>query len=56
VCDHAACFKETGAQAVSYTTGSAAMIGANDDDDRQVARQGRVQYGTVLTPIRSWTI
>jgi saccharopine dehydrogenase (NAD+, L-lysine-forming) len=28
VCDHAVCFKETGAQAVSYTTGVPAMIGA----------------------------
>ncbi|MHC5154579.1 MAG: saccharopine dehydrogenase family protein, partial [Planctomycetota bacterium] len=28
VCDHAACYKETGAQAVSYTTGVPAMIGA----------------------------
>jgi saccharopine dehydrogenase (NAD+, L-lysine-forming) len=27
-CDHAECFKETGAQAVSYTTGVPAMIGA----------------------------
>lgn len=28
VCDHAACFKELGAQAVSYTTGVPAMVGA----------------------------
>jgi saccharopine dehydrogenase (NAD+, L-lysine-forming) len=28
VCDHAECYKETGAQAVSYTTGVPAMIGA----------------------------
>lgn len=28
VCDHQECFKETGAQAVSYTTGVPAMIGA----------------------------
>ena len=28
VCDHQACFRETGAQAVSYTTGVPAMIGA----------------------------
>ena len=28
VCDHEECFKETGAQAVSYTTGVPAMIGA----------------------------
>ncbi len=27
-CDHAQCYKETGAQAVSYTTGVPAMIGA----------------------------
>ena len=27
-CDHQACYKETGAQAVSYTTGVPAMIGA----------------------------
>ncbi|HNW68573.1 MAG TPA: saccharopine dehydrogenase family protein [Bacteroidales bacterium] len=27
-CDHAACFKEVGAQAVSYTTGVPAMLGA----------------------------
>ncbi|MBL0687653.1 MAG: saccharopine dehydrogenase family protein [Sulfurospirillum sp.] len=27
-CDHQECFKETGAQAVSYTTGVSAMIGA----------------------------
>jgi saccharopine dehydrogenase (NAD+, L-lysine-forming) len=27
-CDHAACYRETGAQAVSYTTGVPAMIGA----------------------------
>ena len=27
-CDHAACFKEVGAQAISYTTGVPAMIGA----------------------------
>ena len=27
-CDHAECYKETGAQAVSYTTGVPAMIGA----------------------------
>ncbi len=28
VCDHAACYREVGAQAVSYTTGVPAMIGA----------------------------
>jgi len=28
ICDHQACYKETGAQAVSYTTGVPAMIGA----------------------------
>lgn len=28
VCDHAACYEETGAQAISYTTGVPAMIGA----------------------------
>ena len=28
ICDHAACFAETGGQAVSYTTGVPAMIGA----------------------------
>ena len=28
VCDHEACYKETGAQAVSYTTGVPAMVGA----------------------------
>jgi saccharopine dehydrogenase (NAD+, L-lysine forming) len=28
VCDHAECFKETGSQAISYTTGVPAMIGA----------------------------
>jgi len=28
VCDHQTCYKETGAQAVSYTTGVPAMIGA----------------------------
>ena len=28
LCDHEACFKETGAQAVSYTTGVPAMVGA----------------------------
>jgi saccharopine dehydrogenase (NAD+, L-lysine-forming) len=28
VCDHTECYKETGAQAVSYTTGVPAMIGA----------------------------
>ena len=28
VCDHEACFKEVGSQAVSYTTGVPAMIGA----------------------------
>lgn len=28
VCDHQACYRETGAQAVSYTTGVPAMIGA----------------------------
>lgn len=28
VCDHAECFKETNAQAISYTTGVPAMIGA----------------------------
>ena len=28
VCDHEECFKETGAQAVSYTTGVPAMIGS----------------------------
>ncbi len=27
-CDHQECYKETGAQAVSYTTGVPAMIGA----------------------------
>ncbi len=29
VCDHQECYKETGAQAVSYTTGVPAMIGAS---------------------------
>ncbi len=28
ICDHQECYKETGAQAVSYTTGVPAMIGA----------------------------
>ncbi|MBM4142702.1 MAG: saccharopine dehydrogenase family protein [Lentisphaerae bacterium] len=28
VCDHAACYREVGAQAISYTTGVPAMIGA----------------------------
>lgn len=28
ICDHAECYRETGAQAVSYTTGVPAMIGA----------------------------
>jgi saccharopine dehydrogenase (NAD+, L-lysine-forming) len=28
ICDHAECYAETGAQAVSYTTGVPAMIGA----------------------------
>ncbi|MCK9257049.1 MAG: saccharopine dehydrogenase family protein, partial [Sulfurospirillaceae bacterium] len=28
VCDHEECYKEVGAQAVSYTTGVPAMIGA----------------------------
>jgi saccharopine dehydrogenase (NAD+, L-lysine-forming) len=28
ICDHAECFREVGAQAVSYTTGVPAMIGA----------------------------
>ncbi len=28
ICDHQACYRETGAQAVSYTTGVPAMIGA----------------------------
>lgn len=28
VCDHEACYRETGAQAISYTTGVPAMIGA----------------------------
>lgn len=28
VCDHEACFKEVGSQAVAYTTGVPAMIGA----------------------------
>jgi saccharopine dehydrogenase (NAD+, L-lysine-forming) len=29
VCDHAECFKEVGAQAISYTTGVPAMVGAS---------------------------
>jgi saccharopine dehydrogenase (NAD+, L-lysine-forming) len=28
ICDHAKCFEEVGSQAVSYTTGVPAMIGA----------------------------
>src|SRR5262249_19776473 len=28
VCDHAACYREVGAQAVSYTTGVPAVVGA----------------------------
>jgi saccharopine dehydrogenase (NAD+, L-lysine-forming) len=28
VCDHAQCYKETGAQAVSYTTGVPPVVGA----------------------------
>lgn len=28
ICDHAACYRETGSQAISYTTGVPAMIGA----------------------------
>ena len=28
VCDHAACYKEVGSQAISYTTGVPAMVGA----------------------------
>ena len=28
ICDHAGCFEEVGSQAVSYTTGVPAMIGA----------------------------
>ncbi|MEK6883600.1 MAG: saccharopine dehydrogenase C-terminal domain-containing protein, partial [Nanoarchaeota archaeon] len=30
VCDHARCYKEVGSQAVSYTTGVPAMIGAKN--------------------------
>ena len=29
VCDHEACYEEVGSQAVSYTTGVPAMIGAS---------------------------
>ncbi len=28
ICDHEACYREVGAQAISYTTGVPAMIGA----------------------------
>ncbi|MEI8345692.1 MAG: saccharopine dehydrogenase C-terminal domain-containing protein, partial [Candidatus Omnitrophota bacterium] len=40
VCDHAACYREVRAQAVSYTTGVPAMIGAQLMLTRQWHRPG----------------
>ena len=43
VCEHAKCYKETGAQAVSYTTGVPPVVGAMMLFQGHWQRQGRVQ-------------
>ena len=45
VCDHQECYKELGSQAISYTTGVPAMIGAALVGQRPVAQARRLQPG-----------
>ena len=40
VCDHQECYKEVGSQAISYTTGVPAMIGAMMTLDRVLTKPG----------------
>ena len=47
ICDHEACYKETNSQAISYTTGVPAVVGAHHDADRQVAQAGGLEHGAV---------
>ena len=47
VCDHQECYKEVGSQAVSYTTGVPAMIGAMMVLTGAVEEAGRLQRGRV---------
>lgn len=45
ICDHEKCFEEVGSQAISYTTGVPAMIGAGNDPHRQMVRCRSLQHG-----------
>ena len=47
VCDHQACYKEVGSQAISYTTGVPAMIGAMMLLTGRVEEAGRLYGGGV---------
>ena len=47
VCDHQECYKEVGSQAISYTTGVPAMIGAHDGAHGTVEKARRVQCGRI---------
>ena len=55
VCDHAECYKETGAQAVSYTTGVPPVVGAMMMFKGALEGQGRVQRRAAPARSRSWT-
>ena len=54
-CDHQECYKEVGSQAVAYTTGVPAMIGAMLVMNRHVEKAGRCSMWKNLIRIRSWT-
>ena len=47
ICDHEACYQEVNSQAISYTTGVPAVVGAHHDADRQVACAGGLEHGAV---------
>ena len=47
ICDHEACYREVGSQAVSYTTGVPAMIGASMILTGKWNKPGVSQYGRV---------
>ena len=47
ICDHEACYKEVQSQAVSYTTGVPAMIGAKMMLEDKVEKSWCLQYGRI---------
>ncbi len=54
ICDHQECYKEVGSQAVAYTTGVPAMIGAMMLMTRHLDRNRESIIWKSLIRIRSW--